>query len=49
MNFPHLHLILNHFPIIGTIIGLGLFLVSFVGKTGTCGAAPISSSQALLF
>ncbi len=32
MNFPHLHLVLNHFPIIGTIVGLGLFLVSFVGK-----------------
>src|ERR1700680_1480747 len=32
MNFAHLHLLLNHFPIIGTIIGLGLFLVSLVGK-----------------
>ena len=32
MNFSHLHLILNHFPVIGTIVGLGLFLVSFVGK-----------------
>jgi uncharacterized membrane protein len=26
LNFPHIHL-LNHFPVIGTIIGLGLFLV----------------------
>lgn len=32
MNLPHLHLLLNHFPIIGTIIGLGLYLVSLVGK-----------------
>ena len=32
MNFPHLHLLLNHFPIIGTLIGLCLFLVSLVGK-----------------
>jgi uncharacterized membrane protein len=32
MNFSHLHLLLNHFPIIGTIVGLALFLVSFVGK-----------------
>jgi len=32
MNFAHLHLMLNHFPIIGTMVGLGLFLVSFVGK-----------------
>ena len=32
MNYAHLHLLLNHFPIIGTIVGLGLFLVSFFGK-----------------
>src|SRR5258708_31200843 len=32
MNFPHLHLLLNHFPIIGTIVGLGLFLISLAGK-----------------
>lgn len=32
MNFAHLHLMLNHFPIIGTMIGLVLFLISFVGK-----------------
>lgn len=32
MNFAHLHLLLNHFPVIGTIVGLGLFLVSFSGK-----------------
>ena len=32
MNFAHLHLLLNHFPVIGTIVGLGLFLASLVGK-----------------
>lgn len=32
MNYAHLHLLLNHFPIIGTIIALGLFVVSFFGK-----------------
>jgi uncharacterized membrane protein len=32
MNLAHLHLLLNHFPIIGTVIGLGLFVVSLVGK-----------------
>ena len=32
MNLAHLHLVLNHFPIIGTIVGLGLFLGSLVGK-----------------
>src|ERR1041385_1308222 len=32
MNLAHLHLLLNHFPIIGTIIGLALLLSSVVGK-----------------
>jgi uncharacterized membrane protein len=32
MNFAHLHLLLNHFPIIGTMIGCALFLISFFGK-----------------
>jgi len=32
MNFAHLHLLLNHFPIIGMIVGVGLFLVSFFDK-----------------
>jgi uncharacterized membrane protein len=32
MNFAHLHMLLNHFPIIGTIVGLGLFLISLFGK-----------------
>ncbi len=32
LNFAHLHLLLNHFPIIGTMVALALFLVSFVGK-----------------
>lgn len=31
MNYAHLHLLLNHFPAIGTIIGLSLLLVSFGG------------------
>lgn len=32
LNFAHLHLLLNHFPIIGTLVGLALFLISFVGN-----------------
>lgn len=32
MNLAHLHLLLNHFPIIGTLVGVGLFLFSLVGK-----------------
>ena len=30
MYLAHLHLLLNHWPIIGTVIGLGLFFVSLV-------------------
>lgn len=33
MNLPHVHLLLNHFPIIGTIIALGLFLFALIGKS----------------
>src|SRR6266566_8533595 len=33
MDFPHLHLLLNHFPIIGTMVGVGMFLTSFLVKT----------------
>src|SRR5579872_5022723 len=32
MNLAHLHLLINHFPVLGTMIGLGLFLFSFFGK-----------------
>jgi uncharacterized membrane protein len=32
MNFAHLHLLLNHWPIIGTFIGFGLYIASFVGS-----------------
>jgi uncharacterized membrane protein len=32
VNLAHWHLLLNHFPIIGMIIGLALFLASFVGE-----------------
>jgi len=32
MNFAHLHLILNHFPVIGTIVGIALFVPSLVEK-----------------
>ena len=33
MNLAHVHLLLNHFPVIGMIIGLGLFLGSLIGKS----------------
>ena len=33
MNLAHLHIVLNHFPTIGTVIGLGLFIVALVIKS----------------
>jgi uncharacterized membrane protein len=32
VNFVHLHLLLNHFPVLGTVIGVGLLLLSLLGK-----------------
>ena len=36
MNFVSPSLFLNHFPIIGTLVGLGLLLISLLGKNETC-------------
>jgi hypothetical protein len=33
MNLAHIHLLLNHFPTIGTIIAIGLFLLGLAGKS----------------
>ena len=33
MNLAHLHVLLNHFPTIGTVMGFGLFLVALVWKS----------------
>jgi len=35
MNDAHLHLVVNHFPIIGTILGLGVLLVGILLKNNT--------------
>src|SRR5262245_15606265 len=32
MNFAHLHIVLNHVPSIGMVVGLGLFIFSLVEK-----------------
>ena len=32
MNFVHIHLLLNHFPVVGSMIGLGLLILSLLGK-----------------
>jgi uncharacterized membrane protein len=33
MNLAHIHLLLNHFPTVGTAVGLGLFLVALAMKS----------------
>jgi uncharacterized membrane protein len=33
MNWAHVHLLLNHFPTVGMIIGLGLFITAIVAKS----------------
>lgn len=33
MDALHIHLLLNHFPVIGTIIGIGLLLIGFTRKS----------------
>ncbi len=33
MDPLHLHLLLNHFPVIGTIVGIALLLLGFVSKS----------------
>lgn len=35
MNDAHLHLVVNHFPIIGTILGLGILIVGIILKNNT--------------
>ena len=32
MNDAHLHMVVNHFPIIGTIFGLGILITGIVLK-----------------
>jgi uncharacterized membrane protein len=33
MNLAHLHLLINHFPTIGFIVGLGIFVFALIGKS----------------
>ncbi|MDD5150446.1 MAG: hypothetical protein PHC28_08170 [Flavobacterium sp.] len=35
MNDAHLHLVVNHFPIIGTILGLGILITGILLKNNT--------------
>src|SRR6476661_7448352 len=33
MNLAHVHLLLNHFPTVGMIVGLGVFVVALMTKS----------------
>ena len=33
VNVPHLHLLMNHVPTVGTVVALGLFLLAFVRRS----------------
>src|SRR5579862_9796830 len=33
MNLAHVHLLLNHFPTVGLVIGLGLYLLALIQKS----------------
>ena len=35
MNYAHLHMVVNHFPIIGTIFGLGILIAGLFLKNNT--------------
>lgn len=35
MNDAHLHMVVNHFPIIGTMVGLGILLTGMILKNNT--------------
>ena len=35
MNDAHLHMVVNHFPIIGTILGLGILIAGVIFKNNT--------------
>ena len=35
MNDAHLHMVVNHFPIIGTLFGLGILFVGFLKKNNS--------------
>jgi uncharacterized membrane protein len=42
MSFTHLHLLLNHFPVIGVIIAIGILFFSFVKKNSAVGKVALA-------
>jgi len=47
MSITHLHLLLNHFPIIGTLIGIGLLAFALVRKSDQLAKASLGLFVAL--
>src|SRR5688500_1454223 len=47
MSITHLHLLLNHFPIIGTLIGIGLLAFALVRKSDQLAKASLGLLVAL--
>jgi uncharacterized membrane protein len=47
MNLAHLHLLLNHWPIIGSFIGLGLFVLALAEKSDELKQASLASFSLL--
>ncbi len=50
MNDAHLHMVVNHFPIIGTIFGLGILIAGLIFKnTATKNVAYVLFVVAAIF
>ena len=47
MSFTHLHLILNHFPVIGTVIGIALLAYALFSRSSDLGKASLGLFAAL--
>lgn len=41
MSLAHLHLLLNHYPIIGTIIGIALLVFAYLRKSNEVAKAAL--------
>ena len=47
MSFTHLHLLFNHFPVIGALIGIALLVVALVNKSSELGKVSLGLFIAL--
>jgi uncharacterized membrane protein len=47
MSFTHLHLLLNHFPVIGTVVGIALLSIALLRKSSELGKVSLGLFAAL--